>query len=58
MITDRTGRHELLLPINHDYNKICDVLSFFKLKDKIFREFFACNERKENSDHKCPPTNA
>ena len=21
MITDRTGRHEVLLPINHDYNK-------------------------------------
>ena len=25
MITDRIGRHEVLLPINHDFNKICDT---------------------------------
>ena len=25
MITDRTRRHEVLLPINHDFNKICDI---------------------------------
>ena len=24
MITDRIGRHEVLLPINHNFNKICD----------------------------------
>ena len=23
MITDRIGRHEVLLPINHNFNKIC-----------------------------------
>ena len=27
MITDRIGRHEVLLPINHNFNKIC-VLSY------------------------------
>ena len=31
MITDRIGRHEVLLPVNHNYNKICDILGFFKL---------------------------
>ena len=25
MITDRIGRNEVLLPINHNYNKICGV---------------------------------
>ena len=35
MITDRIGRHEVLLPIiNHNYNKICDILGFFKTKNK------------------------
>ena len=33
MITDRIGRHEVLLPINHNFNKICDILgSFFIFK--------------------------
>ena len=31
MITDRIGRREVLLPINHNFNKICEILgSFFK----------------------------
>ena len=35
MITGRIGRHEVLLPIiNHNYNKICDILGFFKTKNK------------------------
>ena len=25
MIADRIGRHKVLLPINHNFNKICDV---------------------------------
>ena len=25
MITDRIGRDEVLLPINHNFNKICDI---------------------------------
>ena len=25
MITDRIGRHEVLLPINHNLNKICNI---------------------------------
>ena len=43
MITDRIGRHEVLLPINHNYNKICDILGFFKVKtQEILRVFFFC----------------
>ena len=29
MITDQIGRHEVLLPINHNFNKICDILGSF-----------------------------
>ena len=32
MITDRIGRNEVLLPINHNYNKICVVLALLKIK--------------------------
>ena len=28
MIADRIGQHEVLLPINHSYNKICHILGF------------------------------
>ena len=28
MTGDQIGRHEVLLPINHSYNKICDILGF------------------------------
>ena len=40
MITDRSGRQEVLLPIDHNYNEIYDNLGFFKSKHKKFREFF------------------
>ena len=29
MVTDRIGRHEVLLPINHNFNKICDIIGYF-----------------------------
>ena len=32
MITDRIGRNEVLLPINHNCNKICDGLALLKIK--------------------------
>ena len=44
MITYRIGGHEVLLPINHNYNKICDTLGFLKLRKKKFREFFISSE--------------
>ena len=38
MITNRIGRHEVLLPINHNYrNLLC--LKFFKIKIQDMREF-------------------
>ena len=36
MITYRIGRHEVLLPISHNYNKICDILGFLKLRQENF----------------------
>ena len=33
MIIDRIGRHEVLLPINHNFHKICDIIGYF-LKQK------------------------
>ena len=29
MITDRIGRHEVLLLINHNFNKICYIIGYF-----------------------------
>ena len=36
MIRDRIWRYEVLLPINQNYIKICDLFSFLKLKQKFF----------------------
>ena len=47
MITDRIGRHEVLLPINHNYNKICYILDFFLIKtQEIPRVFFLLTVKK------------
>ena len=50
MITDRTGRHAVLLPINLKYEKICDVFFFFffcNLKSKTrYFESFCLQEKK------------
>ena len=41
MISDQIGRHEVLLPINHNYDKICYILDFFLIKtQEIHRVFF------------------
>ena len=32
MITDQIGRHEVLLHFNHNYDEICEIWSFFKIK--------------------------
>ena len=40
MISERIGWHEVLLPINRNYNKICDFLGFFLIKtQEILRGF-------------------
>ena len=53
MITDRIGRHEVLLPINYNYTKICVIFGFFKIKtQEIPRFFFTCLASK-NKPFKC-----
>ena len=46
MITDRIGRHEVLLPINHNLNKIFEKKALFQ--NKKF-QFFAGSEKKSHS---------
>ena len=48
MITDQIGRHEVLLPINHNYNKVCDVLALLKIKKKqeIQRVFLLAGKKR------------
>ena len=41
MITNRIGQHEVLIPIDHNYNNICEILGFFiNLQHKKFQEIF------------------
>ena len=48
MITDRIGRHEVLLPINHNFNKICDIWgSFFNQNTRNSEIFFASSDKKK-----------
>ena len=50
IITDRIGRHEVMLPINHNYNKICDVLTLLKTKNtRNSKSFLACRKTKSHS---------
>ena len=47
MITDRMERHEVLLPINHNFNKICDIVgSFLNQNTRNLTIFFASSEKK------------
>ena len=47
IITDRIGQDKVLLLINHNYNKFCDVLAFFKVKiQEIPRVFLLAVEKK------------
>ena len=49
MITDWIGRHEVLLPINHNVTKICDVWgSFFNQSTRNSEIFFASSEKKSH----------
>ena len=48
-ITDRIGQHEVLLPINHNYKQICDILGSFliiKTQEVLRVFFFAKSEKK------------
>ena len=47
MITDGIGRHEVLLPINHNFNKICDI-NFLNQNTKNSKFCFASSEKKSH----------
>ena len=52
MITDRIGRHEVLLPINHNFNKICDIIGYFLNQNTRNSKFcFASSEKKKPFKH-------
>ena len=48
MITDQIGQHEVLLTINHDFNKICDILlgSFFNQNTRNSEIFLLAVKKK------------
>ena len=46
MITVRIGRHEVLLPINHNFNKIGDILGSFLIKTQEIPRFFFSSSKK------------
>ena len=47
MITDRIGRHDVLLPINHNCSKNCDIISHFLNQNTRNSKFcFASSEKK------------
>ena len=48
MITDRIGRHKVLLPVNHNLNKIVEKRLFFKSKHKKFQFFFGSSEKESH----------
>ena len=49
MITDRIGRHEVLLPINHNFNKICNIIGYFLNQNTRNSKFcFASSEKKKS----------
>ena len=62
MITDQIGRHEVLLPINHNLNKICDIIGYFLNQNTRNSKFcFAGSEKKKLFKHShdgtyCPIT--
>ena len=48
MITDRIGRHKVLLPINKNFNKICDIIGYFLNQHTGNLKFcFANSEKKK-----------
>ena len=47
MITDQTGQHEVMLSINHHYDKICDILGFLNQNKRNPKTFFASSEIKK-----------
>ena len=47
MITDRIGRHEVLLPVNYNFNEICDILGSFFNQNTRNSEIFLLAVKKK-----------
>ena len=47
-ITNRIGRHEVLLPINHNYNKIYYISGFFLIKTQEIASVFLLAVKKSH----------
>ena len=49
VITDRIGQHKVLLPINHNFNKNCDIIGYFLHQNTRNSKFcFASSEKKSH----------
>ena len=49
MITDRIGRYEVLLPINRNFQKICDIIGYFLNQNTRNSKFcFASSKKKSH----------
>ena len=48
MITDRIGPHEVSLPINHNFNNICEKKALFFTSTQEIQSFFAGSEKKSH----------
>ena len=53
MITDRNGRQEILLPIDHNYNEIYDNLGFLNQTQKVPRFFLLVAVEKSHLNGLC-----
>ena len=47
MIADRIWRHKVLLSINHNFNKICDILGSFFNQNTRNSKIFSSSEKKK-----------
>ena len=57
MITDWIGRHEVLLPINYNFNKICDMIGYFLNQNTRNSKFcFASKIKRARDGAYCPIT--
>ena len=53
MITNRIGRHKVLLSSHHNFNKNCDILGYFLNQNTRNSKFcFASSEKKKNKTFK------
>ena len=48
MITHRIGRREVLLPTNHNFNKICDIIGYFLNQNKRNSKFWLPSSEKKS----------